>query len=111
MTNSSAALRGFTPLLIGMAMTIADVPMMAIAMPGIGADLALGTRTLALVAGAYPLVVAMLLLPAGRAGDRFGRRRVFLIGGALFLAGALLVAVAPGPLPLAGARMLQGAGA
>lgn len=111
MPNSSTALRGFQALLIGMAMTIADVPMMAIAMPGIAADLTLGTGTLALIAGAYPLVVAMLLLPAGRAGDRFGRRRVFLVGSALFLAGALLAAVVSGPLPLAGARMLQGAGA
>ncbi|MEA5162481.1 MFS transporter [Cereibacter johrii] len=106
-----AAARGFVPLLIGMAMTIVDVPMMAIAMPGIGVDLALGTGPLTLIAGAYPLVVAMLLLPAGRAGDRFGRRRVFHAGGALFLIGALLSALAPGPLLLAGARMLQGVGA
>lgn len=106
-----AVTRSFVPLLIGMAMTIVDVPMMAIAMPGIGADLGLGTGPLALIAGAYPLIVAMLLLPAGRAGDRFGRRRVFLWGGALFLMGALLSAMAPEPLPLAGARMLQGVGA
>ncbi|GHG21056.1 MFS transporter [Paracoccus aerius] len=105
------AARGFVSLLIGMAMTIADVPMMAIAMPGIGADLGLGTGPLALIMGAYPLVVAMLLLPAGQAGDRFGRRRVFLVGGTLFLMGALLSALAPGPLLLAGARMLQGVGA
>ncbi|ACM03720.1 transporter [Cereibacter sphaeroides KD131] len=106
----TSAAHGFGPLLIGMAMNIVDVPMMAIAMPGIGGDLDLGTGPLTLIAGAYPLMVAMLL-PAGRAGDRFGRRRVFLAGGALFLTGALLSALAPGPLPLAGARMLQGGGA
>ncbi|WP_108502716.1 MFS transporter [Paracoccus indicus] len=108
--DPSAAL-SFTPLLIGMAMTIVDIPMMAIAMPGIGVDLNLGTAPLALIAGAYPLVVAMLLLPAGRAADRFGKGRVFLMGGALFLVGALLSALAPGPVLLTGARMLQGIGA
>lgn len=102
--------RGFSALLIGMALTVTDVSMMAIAMPGIGSDLGLGTETLALIAGAYPLLVAMLLLPAGRAGDRFGRRRVFLVGGGLFALGALLAAVATGPSALAGARMLQGVG-
>ncbi|GGH44458.1 MFS transporter [Frigidibacter albus] len=102
--------RGFSALLIGMALSVADVSMMAIAMPGIGSDLGLGTGMLALIAGAYPLLVAMLLLPAGRAGDRFGRRRVFLVGGALFVLGALVAAVATGPSVLAGARMLQGIG-
>lgn len=101
------AARSFAPLLIGMAMTIVDIPMMAIAMPGIGADLGLGTGALALIAGAYPLVVAMLLLPAGRAGDRFGRRRVFLAGGLLFMTGAMLSALAPGAAALAAARMVQ----
>ncbi|WP_245008455.1 MFS transporter [Paracoccus marcusii] len=105
------AARSFAPLLIGMAMTIVDIPMMAIAMPGIGADLHLGTGALALIAGAYPLVVAMLLLPAGRAGDRFGRRRMFLAGGLLFLIGATLSALAPGAVALAGARMVQAVGA
>lgn len=105
------AARTFAPLLIGMAMTIVDIPMMAIAMPGIGADLGLGTGALALIAGAYPLVVAMLLLPAGRAGDRFGRRRVFLAGGLLFMTGAMLSALAPGAAALAGARMVQAIGA
>lgn len=111
MTPLPPAARGFTALLIGMALTIVDVPMMAIAMPGIGADLGLSTQVLALITGAYPLLVAMLLLPAGRAGDRFGRRRVFLLGGVLFFAGALLSAVASGPVTLGGARMLQGIGA
>lgn len=105
------AARSFAPLLIGMAMTIADIPMMAIAMPGIGADLNLGTGALALIAGAYPLVVAMLLLPTGRAGDRYGRRRIFLAGGLLFMTGAMLSALAPGPELLAGARMAQAVGA
>ena len=110
-TAQMAAARGFYVLLAGMALTIIDVPTMAIAMPGIGSDLVLGTEPLALITGAYPLVVAMLLLPAGRAGDRFGPRRVFLAGGVLFLLGALLSAMATGPLLLAGARMVQGVGA
>lgn len=109
-TDRAPHARGFTALLLGMALTIVDVPMFAIAMPGIGADLGLSTQDLALIAGCYPLVVAMLLLPAGRAGDWFGRRRMFLAGGLLFLFGAVLSAVASGPLSLGGARMLQGAG-
>lgn len=108
---SPAAARGFLALLTGMALTIIDVPTMAIAMPAIGVELGLGSGPLALIAGAYPLVVAMLLLPAGRAGDRLGQRLVFMAGGVLFLLGALLSAVATGPLLLAGARMIQGVGA
>lgn len=102
---------GFTALVLGMALTIIDVPMMAIAMPGIGAGLALSTPQMGLVTGVYPLVYAMFLMPAGRAGDMFGRRRVFLAGGALFVTGALLSALAGGLWGLAAARVLQGLGA
>ncbi|HWH43834.1 MAG TPA: DHA2 family efflux MFS transporter permease subunit [Thermoleophilaceae bacterium] len=59
----------------------------------------------------YFIVLAALLVPAGGIADRFGRRRVFLAGIALFVATSVLCAVAPSWQFLVGARVLQGVGA
>lgn len=83
---------------------------MAITMPQLGSDLGIDTSWLAVASGAYPLLVAMLVLPAGRAGDRFGRRPVFLVGASLFLLGALISTLAANPWALTSGRLLQGIG-
>jgi MFS family permease len=59
----------------------------------------------------YPIVVAALLLPAGRAADRIGRRKCFLAGLVVFGAASLGCVVAPGLLALIACRALQAAGA
>jgi len=59
----------------------------------------------------YNIVVAALLLPAGRMADRLGRRRVFRLGLAVFVVGSLLTAAAPGVGLFIGARLVQGIGA
>jgi EmrB/QacA subfamily drug resistance transporter len=60
---------------------------------------------------AYNLTLAVLLLPAAALGDRFGRRRMFTIGLALFITASAASALAPDAGSLIAARAVQGAGA
>jgi EmrB/QacA subfamily drug resistance transporter len=70
-----------------------------------------GLSGLSWVLSAYAIVLAALLVPAGRLGDLLGRKRVFQAGLAIFVAGSALCAAAPSPEFLVAARVLQGAGA
>lgn len=74
---------------------------------------ALGTRTAGLqwVVNAYILAFASLLLTGGTLGDRFGARRVYLAGLAVFTLASALCGLAPNLPVLAAARALQGVGA
>ncbi len=58
----------------------------------------------------YLLTIAVLVVSAGRLGDMFGRKRVFLFGMVLFALGSVLSGAAGGPEMLIGGRVLQGAG-
>jgi EmrB/QacA subfamily drug resistance transporter len=60
---------------------------------------------------AYAIVFAALLVTAGRIADRFGRRRVFYAGVAVFAAGSAMTGAAPSVALLIGGRLAQGAGA
>ncbi|GAB2907284.1 MFS transporter [Nonomuraea fastidiosa] len=63
------------------------------------------------IVDAYVIVFACLLIPAGAAGDRYGRKGVLLTGLGVFAAGCLAAALAPGTGTLIAARALSGAGA
>jgi EmrB/QacA subfamily drug resistance transporter len=63
------------------------------------------------VVNAYTLSLSALLLIGGAAGDRFGRRRIFVIGIAIFAAASLGCGLAPGVVPLIVGRFVAGAGA
>ena len=60
---------------------------------------------------AYAICFAAVLVPAGRLGDLYGRRKVFVIGLALFTLGSALCAIAPSVEALVAARIVQGVGA
>ncbi|WP_028062273.1 DHA2 family efflux MFS transporter permease subunit [Solirubrobacter soli] len=89
-----------------------DTTIVNTAFPGIAASFPDATpRRLSWVLDAYFIVIAALLLPAGGIADRFGRKRVFLAGVALFVVASVVCAAAPGWQVLVAARALQGAGA
>ncbi|MFG2193335.1 MFS transporter [Streptomyces sp. NPDC048639] len=92
-------------------MLILDGTIMNIALPSIQTDLGVSSANLAWVVTAYALVFGGLLLLGGRAGDLFGRLRVFRIGIVVFTLASLLGGLAPNEGVLIGARALQGVGA
>lgn len=92
-------------------MLIADVTVVNVALPVIGADLALSGGGLTRLVTAYTLFFGALLLVGGRLADRFGARRVFLTGLALFTAASAASGLAGTGSTLIVARSVQGVGA
>ena len=82
-----------------------------VALPAIRADLAASAADLQWVVNAYLLPLSALLLLGGAAGDRFGRRRMFVGGIAGFAVASLACALAPSLAVLLAARFVQGASA
>jgi EmrB/QacA subfamily drug resistance transporter len=80
------------------------------ALPAIRADLGADLAGTEWVVSAYTLTFAVLLLTGAAAGDRFGRRRMFAVGVALFSVGSAVAALAPTIAVLVVARVVQGAG-
>jgi EmrB/QacA subfamily drug resistance transporter len=80
------------------------------ALPVIGADLGADLAGAEWTVSAYTLSFAVLLLAGAALGDRFGRRRMFAIGMALFSVGSAAAALAPTTATLVAARVVQGAG-
>ncbi len=80
------------------------------ALPVIKADLGASLQGLEWTVNAYTLTFAVLLLTGAALGDRFGRKRMFLVGLALFTAGSAAAALAPSIEALIAARALQGVG-
>jgi EmrB/QacA subfamily drug resistance transporter len=87
-----------------------DRLVVATALPSIRTDLAAQVSGLEWTVNAYTLSFAVLLLTGSALGDRFGRRRMFMIGVAVFTAGSAAAALAPTIGMLVAARGLQGAG-
>ncbi|MGI5165374.1 MFS transporter [Spirillospora sp. CA-253888] len=87
-----------------------DVTVVNVALPSIGSDLDAGTRALAWVVNGYALVGGGLLLFGGRLADLLGRRRLFLLGAALFGLASLAAGFAPNLETLVVARFGQGMG-
>jgi MFS family permease len=92
-------------------MVLLDINLVVVALPARRTAVPLSDAASRWVATSYPLCVSALALSAGSIGDRFGRKRVFLFGVALFTAGSGLCAAAISAGFLIGARFAQGAGA
>lgn len=95
----------------GLFILMLDSTVVALALSSIRADLGASAEALQWVMNGYLLTIAVLVVTAGRLGDMFGRKRVFLAGMMLFAAGSLLSGAAQGPAMLIGGRVLQGVGA
>jgi EmrB/QacA subfamily drug resistance transporter len=91
-------------------MLVLDVTVVVVALPDIQADLHASLSSLQWVIDAYTLALATLLLTAATLGDRLGRRRLFLVGTALFTVGSMACALAPSAMALDVFRGLQGIG-
>ena len=88
-----------------------DLTILNIALPSISAALHAGTGDLQWLVDAYALVFAGVMLPAGMAGDRLGRKRLLLAGLAVFLAASLWCALSASAGELIAARAVMGLGA
>jgi EmrB/QacA subfamily drug resistance transporter len=95
---------------LGSGIAFLDATVVNVALPTIGKDLNASVAGLQWIVNGYTLTLASLILIGGSLGDRFGRRRVFLIGIVWFAAASLLCGLAPSGETLVAARALQGVG-
>ena len=91
--------------------TALDNLIVTTALPSIREDLGGGLEDLEWTVSAYTLTFAVLLMFGASLGDRFGRRRLFAVGLAIFTAASAAAALAPGMGELIAARAAQGVGA
>jgi EmrB/QacA subfamily drug resistance transporter len=113
MSPMTARRAGLTLAVTGAAlfMTALDNLVVGVALPSIRADLGGSIEALEWTVNAYTLAFAVLLLTGAALGDRFGRKRMFGIGVAVFTGASALAALAPSMEALIAARAVQGFGA
>lgn len=98
-------------LCAGHFLVLLDVTVVNVALPQINADLQAGQTGMAGVVNAYTFVLAALLLAFGAIGDRWGHRRVVVLGYLCFFLGSLACSLSPTIDLLVASRALQGVGA
>ncbi|HEX6247465.1 MAG TPA: MFS transporter [Nocardioidaceae bacterium] len=96
---------------LGSSVAFLDATVVNIALPAIGSDLDAGVSGLTWTVNAYTLTLAAFVLVGGSLGDRYGRRRVFMVGAAWFGVASLVCALATSVGILVAFRALQGVGA
>ncbi|MBK6015269.1 MFS transporter [Streptomyces sp. MBT53] len=95
---------------LGSSMAMVDSTVVNVALPRIGRDLNADLAALQWTVNAYMLTLAGLILLGGSLGDRYGRRKIFVLGVVWFAAASLLCGFAPNAGVLIAARALQGIG-
>ena len=100
-----------TAVAFGLFMIMLDNTVVNVALPSIERDLHVSISSLEWVVTAYALTFAALLITGGKLGDLFGRRRIFVVGIAIFTLSSLACGLAPSSGFLIGARAVQGVGA
>jgi EmrB/QacA subfamily drug resistance transporter len=100
-----------TAVAFGLFMIMLDNTVVNVALPSIERDLHVSISSLEWVVTAYALTFAALLITGGKLGDLFGRRRIFILGIAIFTLSSLACGLAPTSGFLIGARSVQGVGA
>src|SRR6059058_4833447 len=100
----------FAIVSVALFMVVLDNLVVTTALPSIRADLGGGVQALEWTVNAYTLTYAVLLLTGAALGDRFGRRRMFVIGLGVFTLASAAAALAPGTAALIAARAAQGIG-
>jgi EmrB/QacA subfamily drug resistance transporter len=95
-------------VLTGAFMILLDATIVNVAVPPIQKDLHASSAAIEWVIAGYALAYGLLMIPAGRLGDRFGHKRLFLLGLAGFTIASTLCGVADTPTQLVVARVVQG---
>src|SRR5918995_3663849 len=113
MSQTTSAGAGWTLAIVSIAlfMTALDNLVVGVALPSIRVDLGGSIESLEWTVNAYTLAFAVLLITGAALGDRFGRKRMFVIGMAIFIGASAAAALAPSIDALVAARALQGVGA
>ncbi|AOJ07684.1 MFS transporter [Burkholderia mayonis] len=106
--SRAALVRIISTVSAGFVITQLDVTIVNVALARIGIDLRTGVAGLQWIVDAYTLAVAALMLSAGALGDRFGARRLFAAGLALFAFASFFCGIAANATTLIAARALQG---
>src|ERR687893_293909 len=101
----------FAIVSVALFMVVLDNLVVTNALPSIREDLGATIQSLEWTVNAYTLSYAVLLLTGAALGDRFGRRRMFVLGLALFTVASAAAALSPTTSALIAARALQGVGA
>jgi MFS family permease len=96
---------------LGSGLTLLDGTVVNVALRTIGRDLGASLSQLQWISNGYLLTMSALILLGGSLGDRYGRRRIFVIGTIWFALASLLCGIAPSATVLILARILQGIGA
>lgn len=109
--SARRAVWAFVVTSVALFMASLDNLVVTTALPSIRAHLHAGLEGLQWTVNAYTLTFAVLLLTGASLGERFGRRRMFTAGLAVFTAASAAAALAPGIGTLVAARAVQGAGA
>ncbi|MDO7881460.1 DHA2 family efflux MFS transporter permease subunit [Salinibacterium soli] len=97
-------------LLAGMFMALLDTTIVNVALPTIRTSLDASEATLSWIISGYALAFGLVLIPAGRIGDRFGHKWVFFTGLAVFTGASVWCGLAPDSTHLIIARVVQGLG-
>ena len=100
-----------TAAIVASAIVFIDGTAVNVALPVLGRDLHAATASIQWVVESYALSLSALLLVGGAAGDRYGRRRIFALGSALFGVASVACGFAPNAAMLIAARFVQGIGA
>ncbi|MFE7636204.1 MFS transporter [Kitasatospora sp. NPDC057518] len=107
--TAQTAPKGLLPVVLTATfMTALDIFVVNVALPSLQGDLGAGPAAVQWVMAGFSLALAAGLVTAGRLGDRYGRRRVFGLGLALFTLASTVCGLAPTAAALVGARVAQG---
>ena len=98
-------------LCVAQFVNVLDINAVIVALPVVGRDLGFGPEDLQWVITAYVLFFGGFLMLAGRLSDLYGRRRLFVVGLAVFTVSSLACGLAASPLALIVSRAFQGLGA
>jgi EmrB/QacA subfamily drug resistance transporter len=110
-TADSHGWRAVSIVLVGAFMALLDTTIVNVALPSIRTGLHASSASLEWIVSGYALSYGLALVPGGRAGDRFGHKRLFLIGLTIFTLASVWCGIAQNQGEIVAARIVQGLGA